>query len=113
MTILRERTAWRRTRAPRETSQPDDLTPTEAANVRRALRFLADWAWGWARLAGAMGIKKQTLEQGATRKGRRPTAGFAIRAARVAIVRVESILSGKWPGTVTPKGWRPMPRPRR
>ena len=101
MAILRERIVWRRIRAPRETAPPDDLDPTEAANVRRALRFLRNWMGSWKALAKAMGIKLPTLHQAATRKDRGPTAGYAIRAARVARVRVETILRGEWPTRFT------------
>jgi hypothetical protein len=107
MAVLRERVTWQRTRRPRETAQPDDLTSMEAAHVRRALRFLRAWIGSWTALAKAMGIKRQTLKQGVTRKRRQPTAGFALRAAKVAKVRVESILTGKWPSrSATPTSWR-------
>jgi hypothetical protein len=73
--------------------------------VRTALVFLQHHLGGWVHLARAMGLKKKTLEQAVKRKGRRPTAGFAIRAAHVARVRVESVLSGAWPSPRT-KGLR-------
>ena len=101
VTILRERTTWKRPRTTRATVQPDDLSPTEAAHVRAALRFLRTCLGGWKALAAAMGIKRETLEQGAMRRSRRPTAGFALRAARVAGVRVESVLTGRWPSRET------------
>jgi hypothetical protein len=95
--VLRERTVWRRTRPPKLTDRPDELTVEEQANVRRAIRFLRRRFGTWEALATAMGIKTETLWQGAACRTRRPTAGFALRAARVAGVRVEDVLSGWWP----------------
>ena len=97
MGILREPKVWRKTRSPRETSQPDELTPAEEARVRAAVVFLFRRFGGWSPLARAMGLKRKTLWQAAMRKRRRPTAGLVLRAARVAHVRVESILGGRWP----------------
>lgn len=73
-----------------------------------ALKFLRAWIGGWTKLSRAIGIKRETLEQAANRKWRAPTAGFALRASRVAKVRIESLLSGAWPGKADPKKWRNM-----
>ena len=97
MGILREPKVWRKTRGPRETAPPDELTPIEEARVRAGVIFLFRRFGGWAALARAMGVKRKTLWQAARRRRRRPTAGLALRAARVAHVRVESILAGRWP----------------
>jgi transcriptional regulator with XRE-family HTH domain len=94
MAILRERETWSRKRAARETEQPDDLTPEEGENVRAVLRALHHQYRRWDKLAKAMGVKTQTLKQAANRKRRRPTAGFALRAARLAKCPVEMVLSG-------------------
>ena len=103
MTILVARTVWRKPRAPRLTARPDELTPTEQANVRRAIRFLfLRFDRSWIKLATAMGLKKKTLWQAASRRTRKPTAGLALRAARIANVRAESILAGEWPTAQTP-----------
>jgi hypothetical protein len=95
--VLRERTVWRRPRPPKLTDRPDELTVDEQANVRRALRFLRKRHGTWEALALAMGIKKWTLWQGTVRRTRRPTAGFALRAARLSGVPVEDVLRGAWP----------------
>ena len=71
--------------------------------MRAALRFLRDRLGSWKALAKAMGIKQHTLELAAKRRGRRPSAGHALRVARVARVRVETILAGKWPTSLTPR----------
>ena len=86
VTILREPTIWRRpsTRGPR----PSDLSSVEQANVKRALRVLARRVGGQRQLAAAMGIGY--------------TAGVALRAARLALVHVEDVLSGAWPGKRCP-----------
>jgi hypothetical protein len=97
MAILRTRTEWQRPRPTRTTAQPDDLTSEEQANVRSALAFLRVRLGSWLALAEAMGVKVQTLKQAAKRKRRGPTAGHALRAARVARVCAEMILTGSWP----------------
>jgi hypothetical protein len=84
VTVLRERTVWRRPRPLKLTDRPDELTADEQANVRRALRHLRDQHGSWERLAVAMGIKPWTLWQGTVRRTWRPTAGFALRAAKLA-----------------------------
>jgi len=97
MAILRERKRWVRPKPARATVLPDELTEEEGARVRTALAFLRGHLGSWTKLARAMGIKPATLEQGALRRTRRPTAGLALRAARVAGVPMEDILSGRWP----------------
>jgi hypothetical protein len=97
MAILRERKVWTRPKPVRTTAVPDDLTPEECERVRAALAFLRAKHGSWRALALAMGIKPDTLEEAAKRRGRRPTAGLALRAARVAGVCVETVLSGAWP----------------
>jgi hypothetical protein len=96
MGILREPKIWAKPRPANETRRSSDLTPEEQANVRRALRFLSVRLGGWAKLAEAMGAKQATLEQAVSRH-RHPSAGMAIRAARLANVAVEAILGGGWP----------------
>ena len=108
MGILREKTVWKKPRAPRPTARPDELTPEEQANVRAALRFLRLRMGSWIALAKAMGLKPNTLQEAAGRKTRRPTAGIALRTARVAQVRVEIILAGKWPTPLTPVNASPF-----
>ena len=97
MAILLARTVWKRPKPVRITAVPDELTVEEGVRVRAALAFLRTRLGSWVNLAAAMGIKPQTLKEGAKRRGRRPTAGLALRAARVAGVCVEMILSGVWP----------------
>jgi hypothetical protein len=101
MAILREPKVWTRPRRPTLTHISTDLTPEEQANVGRALRFLFAYFGGWVPLAAAMGLNAYTV-RAATGRARRPiTSGLALRAAKVARVRVESILAGKWPTPLT------------
>ncbi len=97
MAILRERKVWKRPRLPSPTSPSDQLTPEQEKNVRAALAFLRVRVGSWAKLAKVMGLKEATLEQAANRRTRRPTAGYAVRAAQIARVQVYEILSGRWP----------------
>ena len=97
MSILTTKTVWRRPRAIVDTVNPEKLTPEQEERVRVALKFLHKRFGTWAALAKAMGVKPETLQQSAFRARRAPTSGMAIRAARVAVVPIERILSGLWP----------------
>jgi len=103
MTILTAKTCWHRQRPVWDTENPERLTAAQEENVRSAIRFLKVRLGGWPKLGKAMGVKPQTLDQAVNRKRRAPNAGMAIRAARVACVPVERILSGIYP----PKGMCP------
>jgi hypothetical protein len=78
------------------TRRSDDLTPEEYANVRLAIRFLRVRLGGAAKLATALRSKVKTIEKVCAVRGR-PSAVLAIRAARLAGVQVEDVLSGAWP----------------
>ncbi len=97
MPILTERIEWRRPRPPRPYDRANTLTVAEEANVRKALRYLRERLGGYAPLARLMGINATTLKLALTQRKTRPTAGYALRAAKVARVPVESILAGEWP----------------
>ena len=101
MAILRERKVWTRPRPKRETTPADELTPEQEANLRIALAFMRRRCGSWERLAKALGMKHYTLWQAAVRKRRRPTAGLALRVARLAGAPVEDVLSGAWPANGT------------
>lgn len=108
MAILREANVWKRSRPAKATHQSSDLTPDEQENVRKALRLLFACFGGWVPLATAMGLNAYTV-RAATGRARRPiTSGLALRAAKVARVRVESILAGKWPTPLTTRLKRTM-----
>lgn len=97
MTILRERKTWERPRPVRETTPADELTADQEEYVRAALRFARVRYGAWKRLAKALGMKHFTLWQATQRRRRRPTAGLALRVARLVGVPVEDVLSGAWP----------------
>ena len=95
MTILTKREVWRKPRPTDKTRRSSDLTPDEQANVRKALRFLAVRLGDWPKLAQAMKANQATVWAAGWKRG--VSAGIAVRAARVAGVPVEEILSGRWP----------------
>jgi len=96
MAILRERTVWKAPRPANETRRSTDLTPEEQSNARAAIRFLAKRHGTLAKLAAAMRTKHGTL-QSAVKEREVISAGIALRAARVAGVPLEDVLSGVWP----------------
>ena len=84
---------WRRERpatAPR--LRQHDLSPEEQANVRKALVFLKTRLGGWPKLAKAIG-SPQISSAGAYRRS--ALAGVAVRAAKLAGVPVDDVLSGR------------------
>jgi hypothetical protein len=95
MTILTSTKTWRRP-APLARVTTPDLTPDEIANVKRALRVLCTRHGGWATLAQAMGTNAGNLQVSIVRN-RKPSVAVALRAARVAGVPLEEVLSGAWP----------------
>jgi len=95
MAILHERTEWAKPRAATETRRSSDLTPEEQANVRKAIHVLRRRLGGYKALASALRVNLRTLiAQGGKRA---PSAAVAIRAARLAGVPVDNVLSGAWP----------------
>lgn len=97
MTILRERQVRKREVVKRAQERLDWLTPEQAARVRAALRVLRIRLGGGQPLAKALGVRLQTVERLCSAKGKPPGAGAAIRAAALAGVPVEDVLSGAWP----------------
>ena len=93
--ILTERTVWKRPR-PANASRTPDLTPEEIANVKRALRVLRERVGGYQQLAAALGANRRTV-QAALETRTKLSVGLALRAARLAGVRLEEVLSGAWP----------------
>ena len=96
MAILRGPKTWTRPRPATETRRASDLTPEEQANVKRALLVLRQRLGSLAELAVALRANRDTLKWYGSRRGR-PTAGIALRAARLAGVAVEELLAGRWP----------------
>ena len=94
-TILRSRVAWTKPRDPTETRRSTDLTPKEADHARAALRFLRVRLGGGPKLATLLRVNEPVLRLACS--SRQPSAAMAIRAARIAGVPVENVLSGAWP----------------
>jgi hypothetical protein len=100
MTVLVKREVWRRPKllAPGRTPE---LTDEERENVRTALRFLRVRHGSSRKLAAALGVNFTMLKRTAG-PGGRPGAALALRAARLAGISVEDVLSGAWPGDRCP-----------
>ena len=97
MGILREPKVWAKERPANETHRSTDLTPEEHASVRHAPRgVLRLRLRGWEPLAKALRVNVHTLATQGQAKGR-PSAAVAIRAARLAGVAVDDVLTGRWP----------------
>jgi hypothetical protein len=95
VTILRERVIWAKPRAQNETRRSSDLTPQEQANVQAAVRFMRA-RLGVTKLAEALKTTTKTVKRASSVRGK-PSAGLAIRVARLADVPVEDVLAGRWP----------------
>ncbi len=94
--VLSAPVRWARPRDPSKTRRSSDLTPDEQANAKAALRVLRARLGGARELAAMLSANLGTLKHALARKGR-PSAGLAVRAARLAGVPVEDVLSGAWP----------------
>jgi hypothetical protein len=96
--VLVEPKRWVRPRDPTKTRRSSDLTPEEQANAKVALRVLRTRYGSARKLAVALSATIATVEAALSRRGK-PSAGLALRAARLAGVPLEDVLSGAWPKT--------------
>jgi hypothetical protein len=94
--ILTEPKRWSCPRDPNKTRRSSDLTPDEQASAKAALRVLRVRLGGARQLAEALSANHATLLAALSRRGK-PSAGLALRAARLAGVPLEDVLSGAWP----------------
>jgi hypothetical protein len=95
--VLVRTEVWQKPRAPRP-SRVGDLTFEERENVRRALKFLRSKLGSGPKLARALDVHPTMLKKMIPPQARcKPQAGLALRAARLAGVPVEDVLSGAWP----------------
>jgi hypothetical protein len=78
-----------------------DLTTTEQANVRRALRFLRAKLGTWEGVAAALNTNWSTLK---TARGKGAvSASLAFRVARVAGATIDDVVCGRYaPAGVCP-----------
>ncbi len=95
MTILRGPKTWTKPRPADETRRSSDLTPEEQANVRKAIHVLRRRLVGYKALAKALQVNAATLRAYGGKLA--PSAGVAIRVARLAGVPVDDVLAGRWP----------------
>jgi hypothetical protein len=94
--VLTEPKRWARPRDPAKTRRSSDLAPEEYANVKVALHVLRVRLGSVAKLAEALSAKAKTVTEALSVRGK-PSAGLALRAARLAGVPLEDLLSGAWP----------------
>jgi hypothetical protein len=87
---------WRKPRPTNRTRRASDLTPEEQANAKAALHVLRTRLGGTKQLAEVLAIKPATLAAMLSKPGK-PTAGLALRAARLTGVPLEDVLAGEWP----------------
>ena len=89
--ILHEATSWKKPRAANRTRRTSDLTPDEQANVRAALRVLRLRLGGYRPLGEALGCNWTTIRKMGSAKGPSPSAGVAVRVARLAQVPADAV----------------------
>ncbi len=97
MTVLTTRVTWRKPKQLTAGTRTPDLTDDEVANVRAALRVLRQRVGGYRQLAVTLGVNLETLKRAGSRRRIPPSVGLALRAARLAGVPLEEVLSGAWP----------------
>lgn len=100
MRILREREVWASTKRTGQNGV-DRLQPDEEANVRGALAILLKQYGPCRKLAKRLGVNYSSLYNMAHGR-KRPSAGMALRASRLASVGVEEILSGSFSAELCP-----------
>ncbi len=96
MRVLKEREVRRKPPGPRARQDIDGLPESERANVRRVLKMLHTRYGSWDAVGAELGLKPKTVQTAARAKGK-PTAGIALRVARLVAVPVEDVLSGAFP----------------
>lgn len=107
MAILTERKTWTKPRAPTYRRRSTDLTYEEQAHLVAALRVLARMHGSITKMEAAVGVTKGIARK-AINGTCRPTAGLAVRVARVVGTSVGELLVGAWPaaGCCRRCGWR-------
>jgi len=89
-----KRIVWKRAPDPNSRREMSRLTPEEEASVRLALEVLrAQHAGSWKAVAAALKSNKRTLTK-LTCDGRRITAAYALRIARLLGEPLGNVLSG-------------------
>lgn len=96
MAILKEREVWVRITGNRRRGPLDRLTQEQRDGVRRAIGALSGRYGSLTKLAKAMGVHSTTVIRAARVTGK-PSAGLAVKLAKLAGVPVDDVLSGKFP----------------
>ena len=94
--VLTAPITWNKLRPSDKVRRSSDLTPEEMAYAKVALRVLRLRVGTIRQLATELSANPKTLAAALSKKGK-PTAGLMLRAARIAGVPLEEILSGAWP----------------
>jgi hypothetical protein len=95
---VKERHIWKRERSSNEIRYASDLTPAEQENVKKALNVLKLRLGGTDALANALKSSVSNLVWACGAKGH-PSAGTAVRAARLAKVPIDDVVEGRFPKT--------------
>lgn len=96
MTILKERQVWVRVSGRRQRDPLDRLNQEQRDGVRRAIATLSGRYGSLTKLAKAMGVHSTTVIRSARVTGK-PSAGLAVKLAKLAGVPVDDVLSGAFP----------------
>jgi len=94
MAILRVAKVWRRPLAKGSKARLDDLDAEQRKNVMAALRAIIAELGDARAVARAIGVNDWTVRRVA-RGECKPSAGLAVRLAKLAGVSVEDVLSGR------------------
>jgi DNA-binding XRE family transcriptional regulator len=96
VTVLVGSKTWKRERPRRAkaTMRPCELTLSEQHNVRAMVLRLRAEHRSWKSLAAALGVNRITLVRAQPGK-QAPTAGLALRVARLVGVTVDCVLAGR------------------
>ena len=97
MSVLRYKIKWEKHVTEATPARRWNLSKAEQENVKRAIRRLRQ-RYGEAKLPELLNANPTTVKH-STERRRKPSPLLAIRAARLAGVPVEDILSGAWAGT--------------
>ncbi len=80
-----------------------DLTYEEQQRVRATLHHLRRRKGGWEMLAAELGCRGDSLERVASGRRREVSASLAFRVARLADVRIDDLLSGRYRAGACPR----------
>jgi len=97
VTVLTEMQVWRRPKHPRFDGKRGKLTPAQGANVRVAITYVAVRYRTPKAFARALGLTVGAMWK-LRGPSRIPSLRTAFVVAELAVVGVDDVLTGKWPG---------------